>query len=441
MNMLRTLLLPAALLLTVGLSARAAPPLPHYSKDQTLGVATCASSLCHGAVQTWKESPVLQNEYITWSRMDKHARAYSVLLNARSQEIARRLALPEPAHRSAVCLDCHAHNVAPARRGERFVLSDGVTCEACHAPAQRWIATHVEPNATHAQNLAKGLYPLTDDVARAQLCLSCHFGTPQKFVTHKMMAAGHPRMSFELDTFMQIQPPHYRASNQPRDKRLSEGVRSWAVGQTVAAGSLLALLGDPKRGRDGLFPELVLFDCHNCHHAMGDKRDSGARLAAGPGLVRLNDANLLMVRHIARRVDREGEPQLSAQMTRMHRALASGEDGLAQARRTRLMLDALLPKIRAHRFSREDLEGMMTSLIDDGLAGQYTDYQGAEQAVMGLQSVADFMARRGLLEAKGVRPAMEALLAAVAEDEKYQPAVMQQALRDLKMRLAAGGGR
>jgi hypothetical protein len=431
----------ALVTMLLAMPAFAGPPLPQYSKDTTLGVASCASSLCHGAVQTWKDSRVLQNEYITWSRMDKHARAYSVLLNARSQEIARKLALPEPAHRSAVCLDCHAHNVPQARRGERFVLSDGITCEACHAPAERWIKSHVEPDATHAQNVAKGLYPLIDDVARAQLGLSCHFGTPQKFVTHKMMAAGHPRMSFELDTFMQIQPPHFRVNPQADGKQLSQGVRNWAVGQAVAATSLLDMLNDPQRGRDGLFPELVLFDCHNCHHKMGDNRNSSARLSAGPGLVRLNDANLLMVRHIARRVDPQGAPQLSAQIARLHRAIASGSDGLEQARETRTMIMALVPRIRVHRFSRDDLQAMLMGLIDDGLAGQYTDYQGAEQAVMGVQSVADFMARRGLLKAKGVRASMDALLAAVAEDEKYQPQAMAQALRDLKARLEAEGGR
>jgi hypothetical protein len=102
---------------------------------------------------------------------------------------------------------------------------------------------------------------------------------------------------------------------------------------------------------------------------------------------------------------------------------------------------ALVPTIRVHRFSRDDLQAMLMGLIDDGLAGQYTDYQGAEQAVMGVQSVADFMARRGLLKAKGVRASMDALLAAVAEDEKYQPQAMAQALRDLKARLEAEGGR
>ena len=94
--------------------------LPYQSPQQTLGTVTCASSLCHGAIKQWKDSPVLQNEYVTWSRTDKHTRAYNVLLNARAQKIARNLGLKQPAHESRICLDCHAHNIPIERRGERF---------------------------------------------------------------------------------------------------------------------------------------------------------------------------------------------------------------------------------------------------------------------------------------------------------------------------------
>src|SRR4051812_19830470 len=187
-------------LLPVG-AAHAAAALPQYSHDKTLGVGSCASSLCHGAVETWKDSSVMQNEYITWSRSDKHARSYSVLLNERSKEIAKKLNLPQPAHKSDLCLDCHTHNPKPAQRGENFQLTDGISCEACHGPADRWVKSHVEPDATHQNNLSRGMYATNDDVLRARLCLSCHIGNQEKFVTHKIMAAGHPRMSFELDTF------------------------------------------------------------------------------------------------------------------------------------------------------------------------------------------------------------------------------------------------
>ena len=440
---MRKLLILAALLGLVPVPAAAAgTPLPQYSRDKSLGVASCASSLCHGSIDTWKNSPVLQNEYITWSRSDKHARAYSLLLNERSKDIARRLGLKEPAHASALCLDCHAHNVPEAQRGERFVLADGVTCEACHGPSERWINSHVGPKASHAQNLAHGMFPTSDNVERARLCLGCHFGTRQKFVTHKMMAAGHPRMSFELDTFMQIQPPHYRIDTEAdKERQLWEGVRIWAIGQALAAFELLEILNDPKRGRDGLFPELVLFDCHSCHHAMSDKRQSGARMGVGPGVVRLNDASLLMLRQIARRVNPKGDAQFLLQVSRLHQAVASGNDTFARARGVQDLISQLVPKISEHNFSSADLGGMLIGLIDEGLAGQYRDYQGAEQAVMALQSVADFMRQRGLLQAGLVSPAMKRLLAAVADDEKFRPAAFEQALRDLKMSVLTGAAK
>lgn len=399
---------------------------------KSLGVASCASSLCHGAVEPWKASAVLQNEYITWSRKDKHARAYTVLLNERSREIMKKLGAAEPAHESKLCLDCHAHNPAPAQRGPQFQISDGVGCEGCHGPSERWIRSHVEPGATHARNLAHGLYPSGQDVPRAQLCLSCHLGTPQKFVTHKIMAAGHPRMSFELDTFTQIEPPHFRVDKDWQQRKGSwDGVRAWAVGQAVAAKELLALLQSPV-GRDGLFPELALFDCHSCHHPMSDKRNTAARVGAGPGVVRLNDASLLMLHQIARQVAPELAPAFAGHVRQLHAQVASGNQAIAQAHTVESLIAGLIPKIAAHRFSGQALHSVLIGLIDDGLAGQYGDYQGAEQAVMAMQSVTDLMVRQSLLKPQAVKPALRQLLALVAQDEKYDLPAFRKSLAGFK---------
>ena len=409
-----------------------APPLPHYSPDKTLGLGSCAGSLCHGSVEAWKNSGVLQTEYMTWSRTDKHARSYAVLHNERSKEMARKLALPEPAHKSDLCLDCHTHNPKPAQRGEGFRHADGVVCEACHGAADRWLKSHVEPGATHAETKARVMYSTDDDVARARLCLSCHIGNRDKFVTHRIMAAGHPRMSFELDTFTQIGPAHFRIDDDWQTRKGTwDGVRAWAIGQAVAAQELLALLQGP-RGRDGLFPELVLFDCHSCHHSMADKRNTAARVGAGPGVVRLNDASLLMLRQIARQVVPDQADAFAQQVGRLHKAVASGGDALGQAHAVEEQITAMIPKIGAHRFSGKDVQSILSGLIDDGLNGQYADYQGAEQAAMAVQSVAEFMGRQGLLRKQSLQPALRQLLAAVAHDEKYRPAAFEQALRDLK---------
>lgn len=411
----------------------AGTPLPAQSPQKTLGAASCASSLCHGSVTPWSDGRIRQNEYVVWSRNDPHARSYGVLLNDKSKKIARRLGLPKPAHETAECLDCHTHNVPPQRRAPEMMLADGVQCEACHAPAEGWPKSHVQKDAKRSESIALGLFPTRDPAFRAELCLSCHFGNAQKLVTHRMMAAGHPRLAFEFDTFTHLQPAHYGGARGAADTEgLSDGVRNWAIGQALMARTLLELLADPKRGREGFFPELVLFDCHACHHPMSQPRNSGARLGVAPGAVRLNDANLLMVRHIARRVAPRDAEALAQSSRALHAALAGGTDALTHARGLRETIERLVPAIEKHRFTAEDLRGMLQTLIDDGLAGQYSDYQGAEQAAMALQALADFMARRNLTQAPALRPALQRVMVAVSNDEAYRPEQFTAALRDLR---------
>ena len=416
-------------------------PLPYHSTDRTLGTVNCANSLCHGSITRWKDSNILQNEYVTWSRVDKHARAYNILLNARSQRIVKNLGLKEPAHEAKICLDCHADNIAPAQRGERFKLSDGVTCEACHGPAERWIKPHVAPEATHAQNLANGLYPTAETIPRARLCLSCHFGNADKFVTHRIMGAGHPRMSFELETFSMIEPAHYRIDkNYEERKQVFDGVKVWAVGQALAVAEIMDIMSDPKRGRDGLFPELVLFDCHACHHPMSDLRwrpKTAFGPSPGPGVARLNDANMLMLRAIAAQVDPALGERVTAQVARLHRAAAGQGDALAEAAALKRLSYEVAERIEKFTFSERALRGIALSLIDEGLAGNYNDYAGAEQAAMAIGSVVDFMHKRGLVgSVPAVNASLNRLRATLANDEQYKPAEFQARLKEFRQVIA-----
>ena len=430
-----------AFLCACACATRAAGPLPDESPHPSLGVGSCAASSCHGAAETWKGSNVAQTEYHTWRRGDKHARAYAVLLNERSRGIAEKLGLDEPAHRARICLDCHAHNVPAVRREKQFVLADGVNCESCHGPAERWIGPHVEPAATHPANLAAGMFPTSDTVQRAQLCLSCHFGNARKFVSHRMMGAGHPRLSFELDTFTRLMPAHFRIDQDWRRRKGAwDGVSSWAVGQAVAARELLKMLLDPVRGRDGLFPELVLFDCHACHQPMANRRNKG-RLPAGPGAVRLNDSSLLMLRHVAQRASAASAADFSRQVDRLHQALSAGNVGAAEARATLQLIERMLPEIAAYRFTTDDVRSMMMTLLDDGSAGHFADYAGAEQATMALQSLANGLRQRGALPRETGQSSMKRLLAAVSDDESFRADAFQAALRDLRAALTAGSRR
>jgi len=413
--------------------AAAHPPLPYQARDKSMGVVNCANSLCHGSVQPFKDANVLQNEYVTWSRVDKHARAYKVLFNEQSARIARNLGLGNAAE-AKVCLDCHAHNVPKAQRSERFKFDDGVSCEACHGPSERWLPKHVEDGAKHAGNLEAGLFPTDDPTERARLCLSCHFGNADRFVTHRMMGAGHPRLSFELETFTTVEPAHFKIdSDWQKRKRLWDGVKVWAIGQALAVSEMMDVLTDPKRGRDGLFPELVLFDCHACHHPMSDKRWAPRIAGLGPGVVRLNDSSMLMVRAIARVVDPELGNRIASKMSQLQQTITGGGDAFGTARALKADVATLTAELDRRTLSDADMRAVLAALVDEGLKGQFRDYAGAEQATMAIGSVTNFMYQKGILKsARDINGGLAGLQAAVANDERYSPGQFETALRNFR---------
>lgn len=445
-SFLATRLGPLLVLLTAATThtLSQAQTLPDHTNAKTLGVVNCASSLCHGSVSTWQSSPVAQNEYVVWSRLDKHARAYNVLLNDRSRSIASKLGLAKPAHESKECLDCHAHNPVVERADARHKITDGVSCEGCHGPAGPWIASHTAPGVKHADNLAHGLYPTEAPQARATLCMSCHFGTSEKYVNHRTMAAGHPRLSFELTTFTNLQPAHFTVDKdyvQRKGAGTNNHAKIWALGQALAVSTQMDILLDPVRGRDGVFPELTLFDCHSCHHPMADQRWK-PRTAFGssiaPGLVRLNDANALMVRLILRQLDTDLYNRFNHAAQDLNKALAG--DGKLNDRAVALhqQSQAASEKIAMSAFDSSTLRATALMLIDDGLGGLYPDYSAAEQATMALGSLSSAMQQTGIVKNpaaynKGLARLREVLV----KDEAYKPAEFISRLREFRTLVAA----
>jgi Cytochrome c554 and c-prime len=401
-----------------------------------LGVASCAGSTCHGAVQPLKGSSVAQNEYITWSHKDKHAKAYTVLGDDRSQRIARILGIGDP-RKAKICLDCHADDVPPDRRGPQFQISDGVGCEACHGGAKTWLGTHIS-GATHAENIAAGMYPTDQPIARAVKCLSCHQGDETKFVTHEIMGAGHPRISFELDTYTAAEPAHFVIDKDYVERKGPvNDARLWAVGQAVALEKFMDAVLDPKHAPKGLFPELVLFDCTACHHAMSElrwQRRPSAPLP--PGLPPLNDANAIMLRVIAQRVAPATAQTLGQHILALHRATQESWGAVVrEARAVRQIASELATLCAKHDFGREDMSALAAGVIAAGLDHDAADYPGAEQATMALSSIVSAMRLSGYASAsqiKAMSAALNGLYGALAKDDTYRPETFLTALKDFQ---------
>jgi hypothetical protein len=182
------------------------------TEPRLVGSASCATAACHGGLSG---QPIVGAEFSIWSQRDPHSRAYSVLLNDLSQQMAKRLELMQPAHESAICLNCHSPatttvtEAAPDR--ERHPI-EGVSCEQCHGPAEHWLTAHVRKDwrpRSLAEKQKLGYRDLTDVLTRANLCADCHVGGPGRDVNHDLIAAGHPRLFFELSAFHANMPRHW----------------------------------------------------------------------------------------------------------------------------------------------------------------------------------------------------------------------------------------
>lgn len=412
--------------------------------DSHQGVASCGGSTCHGRLAPSGRG-VRQNELITWqdesSAAGAHSRAWRVLAGARAEAIAARLGLGT-AERAPTCLGCHSDDVPPSQRAGQFQLSDGVGCESCHGGASGWLASHYVVGATHASNIAHGMKALDDAKTRASVCLDCHFGAnrPGYAVTHRIMAAGHPRISFELDLFGALQSHYDFDADYAQRKQIPGGVKLWAVGQAMALDRVLS--GFAQR-QDGMFPDFYFFDCQSCHRTLSDTRAPQITAVANPdrhsapGTPVFDDENMIMLEAA---ID-SAAPGLAARFRsdsqNFHTALAQDRASAVQAASTLAATSrAIADAFSAHAFSRADTFAILDRLLAGAGTARYTDYTGGVQAVMGIDTLLNALVTAGQIQRSAenaLRPDIDALYRDVRDPNAYR----SQTFRDTLARVAS----
>ncbi|MEX0342452.1 MAG: multiheme c-type cytochrome [Erythrobacter sp.] len=406
------------------------------------GVASCAGSTCHGRSEG-NGAVVRQDEIATWqepsSASGAHSRAYSVLASRRGRQIAQTLGIG-PATAAPACLGCHATYIPQSRRGARFHTSDGVGCESCHGPAEGWLQVHYEKSASHASNLRAGLVPLEQPQVRASICLDCHYGSTRtgQFVTHSMMAAGHPRISFELDLFSSLQQHHDEDADYLRRKPRTDSVRLWSVGQAEAVARATDLFARPDYGMRGMFPEFYFYDCHSCHRPITDGPARRLTFETNPGRPipfgnpPFNDENIIMLSAVSRALAPGAGEAFNAASLEFHRAMGRDRASAQQAAVTlRERAKALSSALASRGFGSGDAFQVIATIASKATAPRFTDYAGSVQAVMAVDTLLNSLVRDGRVTvgaAAGIRSDINRAYAAVAAPESYQPAEFRGAL-------------
>lgn len=360
-----------------------------------VGPGSCAASACHGSVQPRNTTKVLQNEYSTWIVQDRHSRAYAALLKPRSQRMAKILKIGDPQH-ARECLVCHALDVPKAQMARPVDLSDGVSCESCHGPASKWLGPHVQSNASYSAMVKLGLVDNRNLITRSRTCLRCHLGAPGQEVTHEMLAAGHPDLTFELDSFQSVEPPHWvewaDGQSKPGVGPLY-GVRIWSVGQIVQLRqSLLKLSRDVQSNH---WPEYTDMNCFACHHSLTSSKNSW-RQAVGyagrrPGNPSYNMSRYIVFQHFLEVIDPSGSAKLENEMATVYaeasqldpdkQMLVKNADIAANDAKT------LESEVNDAVYDHTRTIKLMKSISGDGQAISLQGERSAEQAAMALNSL------------------------------------------------------
>lgn len=405
------------------------------------GVASCAGSTCHGRMEA-DGAVVRQDELMRWqepsSQAGAHSRAYSILLGQRARQITATLGMGDPTSAPA-CLGCHA-TPTNGLTGARFLTSDGVGCEACHGPSSGWISTHFAVGGNHKDNVSRGLIPLENATTRAGVCLDCHLGSKRsgQFVTHRIMAAGHPRVTFEMDLFSTLQQHHNEDADYTARKGRTDSVRMWAVGQAMAVNRALTLYADAKIGTDGAFPEFYFLDCHSCHRRIFDQEDRVKTWEANPGrpipagMPPFNDENMILLSAAARVTNPALAVRFDKDARAFHQAMA-GSRATSVAAGVRLAATAsdLASALSARSNDSDTAFAIIDSIAGPTSAPRFTDYTGSVQAVMAIDSLLNALVKQGRVTigaAAGIRADINRAYAAVKEPNGYRPPEFRGAL-------------
>ena len=429
----------ASVAFMIGATSGVAPATAALPNDAShLGVASCAGSTCHGRAEP-DGKVVRQDEILRWqdpsSPTGAHSRAYATLTNSRSKAIAERLGIG-PATSAASCLGCHSDPAAS--RGPKFQISDGVGCEACHGGSSTWIDVHKAGN--HTANLRAGLTATERPAVKAAICLDCHFGSADgnQFVTHKMMAAGHPRISYELDLFTTLQSHHNEDGDYTTRKGKVSGVRVWAVGQAMAVERQLSLFENAKYGTAGAFPEFYFFDCHSCHRQINDDQKFSPSALENPGRpvgageTPFNDENFIMLSAAARIAAPRLSSKFEADSKAFHIAITKDRaSAVAAAEKLRNSASALASAFQSEAFDRAQTFAIIDLISSDAVGNRLTDFTGSQQAVTAIDTLVSAMVNSGQVSGgavSGIRSDINRAYAAVRDPNEYRPADFRRAL-------------
>jgi hypothetical protein len=315
-------------------------------------------------------------------------------------------------------------SVPEAEQARQFDIADGVSCESCHGASSQWIGPHIQPTAQHQKMVALGLIDNKNLSIRSEKCLTCHLGAPGLNVDHELIAAGHPDLTFELDSFTAVEPPHWvekGPNGGPADPLY--GVRAWAVGQAVQLQQ--SMLRVARHAKTGPWPEFSEMDCMTCHHALTGPqswRQQEGYKGHRPGDPPYNLSRYVLFKHFAAEVNPGLNDQLAAQADKVAALVTSMSPDRAavEAAATRAadLAGEMIAQVRDASYDQARTQRLLRAISSDADMIAYDGERTAEQATMTVDSLYIAEAKAGSSNA-ATRQAIDGLFKLVNNPSAY----------------------
>jgi hypothetical protein len=276
------------------------------------------------------------------------------------------------------------------------------------------------------------MYDTSDPAKVAETCLGCHLGSATKRVDHDMIGAGHPALSFELDTFASSMPAHW--VRHDGNAAWFAGA-PWALGQPIMLREAARHLGRQLR-TDG-WPDFAAYDCYSCHHDLRPGSRWRQDRPEGPGRPPWDASRYVVLSRLAHEVAPDVAGRLDASVRRLDQLARNGRATPDLGRAcdaTAAAADDLLARLRPAPLDAARADRLLRAFSSDGNRLAFAGFRTAQQVAWTLDSLATARPvlhgrQKGAPESDPLRVAVGRLFDGLGDPAAYDPARFAREVR------------
>jgi hypothetical protein len=256
-----------------------------------------------------------------------------------------------------------------------------------------------------------------------------------------MIAAGHPDLYFELDSFSAVMPRHWKEPGEPGEPENSDpwyDVRELTTGQAVQLRQSLLRL--ESRAHAKYWPEYSELQCYSCHHSLTLPENSWrqARGYSGrrPGDPPWNPSRYTIFHEVVFQADGDGAGQLDSELARLAQLMSQlnpDRDAVAAAAgNSAKLVGDLAAKVDAMANDPASTLRLLRKISGDADSISAQGEHAAAQAAMALQSLfVAYERNEKFPRSAELRAAIGALFQDLQDPSAYDPARFAGKLRQV----------